>query len=94
MAITAHSRVRLSAGTYASKVEHGAVVMNLPSGCYFALNETGFALWERLSTINKLSEVLVSLQEVWPDVDIAELEQDLIAFTRTLTEKGLLEIES
>lgn len=93
MAITAHSRVRPSAGTYASKVEHGAVVMNLPSGYYFALNETGFVLWERLSTINKLSEVLVSLQEVWPDVDIAELEQDLIAFTRTLTEKGLLEIE-
>jgi len=68
------------------------VLLNLRTGVYYGLNETGAAMWSRLVECRDPARVLGALARdyaVAPD----RLERDLKDLIAALTDKGLLEAD-
>lgn len=66
------------------------VVMSLVSGEFFALKDTGLAIWRLLDELADRDELLEALQEAH-DVGPEVLACDLDAFLAQLLDAGLLE---
>ena len=65
------------------------VLLDLASGLYFGLDGVGKRIWESLSEGKSLSEtVSVVVSEF--EVDEAQAQADVLAFTADLVERGLL----
>jgi hypothetical protein len=68
-----------------------AVLLNLQSGVYFGLNETGTQIWNILSENGRLEEVYSRiLNDFSVEPDLAK--SDLLMLTEQLVEKGLVTI--
>ena len=68
-----------------------AVLLNLASGTYFGLDETGTSFWQALtttSTIQGAYDLLLAEYDVEPD----DLRQDLSGLLDKLIDHGLVEI--
>jgi len=69
-----------------------AVLLNLRTGVYYGLNETGAALWSRLVECRDPARVLAAFARDYA-VAPARLERDLRDLIAALTGKGLLEAD-
>jgi coenzyme PQQ synthesis protein D (PqqD) len=69
------------------------VILNLASGVYFGLDETGTRMWHLIEQHHSLDAVLAALLEEY-DAARETIEQDLIRLASELSEKGLLVVES
>jgi Coenzyme PQQ synthesis protein D (PqqD) len=66
-----------------------AVILNLASGIYFGLDETGTRMWRLIEQHGHLGAVLTALcdeYEALPET----IERDLVRLASELAEKGLL----
>jgi hypothetical protein len=72
--------------------EGETLLLNLESGEYHGLNETGGRMLELMSGDSAtLRESIAKLAEEY-GVEAAEIEPDLVDFCRSLAERGLLEL--
>lgn len=72
-------------------LEGESVLLNLETGVYFTLNETGTAAWElfdRATSLAAISEALYAQFDVLPE----QMRQDLFELTQTLLKEGLVRI--
>jgi len=70
-----------------------AVLLNLTTGTYFGLNESGTRMWQLLLETGDLEKTLDRIKDEY-DVDDSRLRLDLDVLIRQLVEKGLLERET
>lgn len=68
------------------------VLLNLKSGVYYGLNETGTQMWSLLVELKDPGRVVDALEREYA-ADRAQLEGDLRALLGTLRAKGLIELD-
>lgn len=73
-------------------VDDETLLFNSANGLFFALNEMGAVLWQRMSESDTLQALYDRMIEEY-EVDEEQLARDIIAFTQTLAEQGLLNFE-
>jgi hypothetical protein len=73
-------------------IDEEAVILNVQTGKFFGLNETGTRMWELLAQHSNISLVANILLE---EYDIAEdrLWEDLMDLIEKLQSRGLIELE-
>lgn len=72
-------------------LEGESVLLNLETGVYFTLNETGTAAWELFdgaTSLATIGEALCTRFDVLPE----QARQDLLDLTHTLLKEGLVRI--
>lgn len=84
-------RVSVPASIMVRDVGGESVILNLDSGRYFGLSETGARMWAALSTSESIQAAHESLLREY-DVDAELLQQDLDNLIQQLLEHGLIEI--
>lgn len=65
------------------------VILNLASGIYFGLDETGTRMWRLIEQHGQLKAVLTALCDEY-EAAPHTIEHDLIALASELVDKGLL----
>ena len=65
------------------------VILNLASGIYFGLDQTGTRMWRLIEQHGQLTAVMAALSDEY-EAASETLERDLISLVAELTEKGLL----
>jgi hypothetical protein len=83
-------RYRVSADVVSEVVDGEAVLLNLTSGVYFALNSVGTRVWQLVQeprSAESLQSILLAEFEVAPDV----LRADLATVLEDLLDRGLVE---
>ena len=86
------ARVRLAQGVVSRELDGEMVLLNLTTGVYFGLNESGTAMWKLLAELKNPSRIVDALAEDF-QASRLQLEEDLSAFLAALREKGLIEDE-
>ncbi len=77
----------------AREVAGEAVLLNLSSGTYFGLNDTGSMFWQLIDEDSaSLADICDAIEEEY-DVDRADVERDVIALAEELIEHGLIMVE-
>ena len=66
-----------------------AILLNVRTGAYFGANKVGTAIWDLYSQGLSVGEVTTKILERF-EVEQAQAEKDVIAYTRLLLDKGLL----
>lgn len=66
-----------------------AVLLELDSGSYFGLNETGTLMWEALAGLERVDRALLNL-EAELDVSAERLRTDLLDFVSLLASRSLV----
>lgn len=85
-------KVRLGPDVVYRELGGEMVLLNLRTGVYFGLNQTGAEMWTLLLTLEEPARVVAALTRDYA-VGRAQLEDDLGALLSTLREKGLLEFD-
>lgn len=85
------ARVTVPPGVMFRDLDGEAVVLELESGRYFGLNETGTRMWLLLQEHGSLQEVL---RVLLAEYEVAEerLREELLSFVHTLCSQRLLQI--
>ena len=89
--LTLEHEIKVSPDVVFRTLDGEAVLLNLQSGVYFGLNQTGTRIWSMLSENTSLSEVhsrIVKEYEVEPEL----ARSDLLTLTKQLAQKGLITI--
>lgn len=86
---TLSTRITVPEGVMFRDLEGEAVLLNLESGRYYGLNETGTRMWLLLLEHRQIGSVLrVMLDEY--EVPEERLQMELLSFVSTLTSQRLL----
>lgn len=72
------------------KLDGEWVLLNLKSGVYYGLNETGSLIWDSLAESKNFQEIIDRLQKNFP-LGRPKLETDLRHFFKALAKEGLIE---
>ncbi len=91
MPVDPEGRVAISSDVMIQELDGEMVLLNAAKGEYFGLDAMGHRFWMALvesGSVGEASRKLLAEYEVEPD----QLEHDLSALVRTLSEHGLLEI--
>jgi hypothetical protein len=83
------SSLKISDDVVFRDLDGEAVILNLASGVYFGLDETGTRMWRLIEQHGDLRAVLAALcdeYEALPET----IERDLVRLASELSEKGLL----
>ena len=73
------------------EVHSEAVLLDVSTGTYYALNRVGALAWKHLLDLKDLEQLAQAILEEY-DVDEATLRKDLEAFVKDLVDHGLAEI--
>lgn len=87
--ITLDDAVQINEDAVFRELDGEAVILNLETGIYFGLNETGTRIWNLLSQQGSLQSALEALAEQY-DAPRSSLESDLLQLVDQLCEKGLV----
>jgi hypothetical protein len=71
------------------QVQNEAVLLHIPSGMYYSLNETSIIAWEALCNQQPLSSAIEKIIAEY-DVEYAQVLSDLQAFLQDLLEYGVI----
>lgn len=88
----AKGRVRARQDVVFRELGEEMVLLNLRTGIYFGLNETGTRMWTLLMELKEPARVLHALEEEYA-VSRTQLENDLRSLLDVLREKGLIEVD-
>ena len=69
-----------------------AVLLDIASGEYYGLNETGSIMWHTLVDGGRVRDAYDTLRTRYPDVEPRTLEVDFTTLIGELLELGLLEV--
>jgi hypothetical protein len=85
------SKVSIPSGVLYHELSGEAVVLNLESGKYYGLDETGTRMWVLLSEHGCLEPAYRALLNEY-DANAEQLKEDLLKLTDELAAHGLLRI--
>jgi coenzyme PQQ synthesis protein D (PqqD) len=88
-AISLQSSLKVNDEVVFRELDGEAVLLNLASGMYFGLDETGTRMWQLIDQHGELAAVLAALCEEF-DAPRDAIERDLLNLALELSEKGLL----
>lgn len=71
------------------QVENEAILLHIPDGAYYSLNETSILFWEALEAQKPFAPVIEQILAEYA-VDRSTVLQDLEAFLQELTDLGLI----
>lgn len=89
--MTLHTRVTIPPGVMFRDLDGEAVLLELETGRYFGLNETGTRMWLLLRDHGAVESAFRSLLSEY-DVPEDRLRSELLSFIGTLSSRRLLEI--
>ena len=84
-------RVTVPPGVMFRDLDGEAVVLEIESGRYFGLNETGTRMWLLLQEHGSVEQVLRDLLNEY-DVTEERLRRELLSFIETLSSQRLLQV--
>jgi coenzyme PQQ synthesis protein D (PqqD) len=84
-----NSSLKVSDDVVFRELDGEGVILNLASGIYFGLDETGTRMWRLIEQHGRLTAVMAALSDEY-EAASETLERDLISLVAELTEKGLL----
>jgi hypothetical protein len=84
------SRVRIPGDVVSEQLDGEAVVLNLRTGVYYALNPTGTRIWELLAAHGDPEAVVTSMLAEF-EVSPQRLRDDVSVLIGALLERGLVE---
>jgi PqqD family protein of HPr-rel-A system len=90
--MTAATIVVASGDQLASELGGEAVVLDLASGTYYGLNETGARIWSLLESPITVGDVCRQLRQEF-EVDAVECEQAVVQLLQQLVTAGLVEVK-
>jgi hypothetical protein len=82
-------KVKIADGVVFRELAEESVLLHLPSGMYYGLDETGTRIWQVLAERGSTDEALASLLEEY-EVGEERLRRDVEGLVRQLAEKGLV----
>lgn len=85
--------IQASDRTVSTSVDGETVLLDLDSEIYYSVNRVGGEIWEQIQEPTRIRELRAVLIEEY-DISRERVEADLRAFIRSLTEEGLIEIDS
>lgn len=80
--------VERKASTADEENADGRLVLDLDSGRYYTLSETGGLIWNRLDGATSLKEIAIEVVESF-EVDLETAEADLLDFAERMVELDL-----
>lgn len=83
------SRFTIPDDVVAEVLDGEAVLLNLTSGVYFGLNETGTRVWQLIQTYGDLPTVVRCMADEFA-IDAAKVDRDVMQLVQDLLEKRLL----
>ena len=89
--LTLDATVKIPESVLSTLLEQDAVLLDIRSNQYFALDEVGRRLWGLLSEGNSIRDIYQTLLDEY-EVDAKQLEQDMLELLNNLMENGLVEI--
>ena len=89
--LTLDATVKIPESVLSTLLEQDAVLLDIRSNQYFALDEVGRRLWGLLSEGNSIRDIYQTLLDEY-EVDAKQLEQDILELLNNLMENGLVEI--
>ena len=84
-----NSSLKVSDDVVFRELDGEGVILNLASGIYFGLDQTGTRMWRLIEQHGRLTAVMAALSDEY-EAASETLERDLIGLVAELTEKGLL----
>ncbi|MBW4418212.1 MAG: PqqD family protein [Myxacorys californica WJT36-NPBG1] len=84
-----HQRFQIHDDVLYRQVEHEAILLHIPNGAYYSLNETSITFWEALQAQQPLA---VAVDQILAEYDIerSQVLQDLQIFLQDLMAFGLI----
>ena len=82
-------RLRVRDGVVFKRLDDESVLLDLRSGTYFGLNDTGTCLWQGLSELQNVDAAVRGLLETF-EVDRATARADAVRLIALLVERRLL----
>ena len=70
-------------------IDDETVLLNLETGIYFGVDQVGQRIWQLVGDGNSLQGIVDSIVAEY-EVEARQAESDVLDFTRTLVDKGLL----
>jgi len=90
-AVTLQQKVGVPNGVLVQSVGEGAVLLDVPHGLYFGLDETGYQFWSAVISSATVEEAFLRLRDDY-EVGDEELKCDLLALVNELVANGLLTV--
>ncbi|HEY3043323.1 MAG TPA: PqqD family protein [Vicinamibacterales bacterium] len=87
--VSLQSSLKVSEEVVFRELDGEGVILNLASGIYFGLDQTGMRMWQLIDQHGQLTAVLAALCEEF-DAPRDTMERDLLNLASELSEKGLL----
>jgi len=87
------STFRPNKNLMARKLDGEWVFLNLESGVYYGLNETGSLIWDQLASQKDYKEILQCLEAEF-SIDRPILEKDFNHFLKEIQKEGLARVGS
>lgn len=81
--------LKRKSGLMTANMNGSAVMMDIATGKYYNLGETGGHIWELLEQPTSLSDLLNALTAEY-DVSPEQCKADVLAFLQQLADRGLL----
>ena len=91
MPVTLNDTARIPERVTFRRVRDEMALLDLESGVYFGLDETGARIWELLAEHGKLQAVAEQMEREY-DVPAQQLRDDLLRLAEDLKAKGLIEV--
>lgn len=89
MAFSFNKSIRIPDEVVFRELDGESVVLNIESGIYFGLDDTGTRIWQWLAGLPTLQAVRAAMHEEF-DAPPQQLDADLLAFVEQLHSKGLI----
>lgn len=84
-------RFKAAADVIATEMDSEAVLMHVPEGMYFSLNETGRIIWKELENgVISLSKMIEVIRQQY-EIDEEQCRRDLEELLDSMSQKGVLE---
>lgn len=83
--------IKKNKNTISAQLEKSIVLLNLESGEYIQLNESGKEIWDLLDDLTSIQDLIKKLEQVYP-VDKKHIEKDVMTFLKNAEKNNLLSI--
>lgn len=93
MVIDLSTTVVASSEMLTSNMVDEAIVLNLPKGMYYGLNQVGLRTWQLIQQPQRISDIYSTLLDEY-DAEPEECQKDLIEFLHDLYQQKLIEVTS
>lgn len=91
MAIDFSTTVVASSEMLTSNMVDEAIVLNLPQGMYYGLNQVGLRTWQLIQQPQRIADLYSTLLSEY-DTEPDQCQQDLLEFLDSLHSQKLIEI--